>query len=290
MCKRRTTLFRFCIFELSVNFLESDVEASLKAQGLVDSLTRYFTPTNKRRSRVAQASLMNNIQLPSETVESEGGHVANENPSTSLTESTLPSSSSSSTMVSSRRRRSNKSRRNFLQEKREKNYQITSLFDGLSHLFSASDEPRRRLAPGMYSAIDGSKRLRTDSQPCSPSSEMISVDPTQPLSVDTSNFRTASSPNIVETTLPLISSPKPSTSQCLVSPSTVAAIKKVIVRGPTSSLMRPKKEKLKSLTIPNEEDEKVDEDVSNKRRSAKKDLMKFKPIPMSSPKRKQSSM
>lgn len=35
-----------------------------KPRGLVDSLTRYFTPTNKRRSRVAQASMTCDFDTP----------------------------------------------------------------------------------------------------------------------------------------------------------------------------------------------------------------------------------
>lgn len=140
----------------------------------MDSLTRYFTPTNKRRSRVAQASYLNNVPLVAAEDHSPlSPPTLKENNLATAAEEKLADQPSTSAAIHSsrmiaRRRRSRKRAASDGNKLRDKNYQITSLFDGLSHLFSANDEPRKRLAPGTYNFVETSRRSRSGSQPGSP--------------------------------------------------------------------------------------------------------------------------
>ncbi|GFT15214.1 hypothetical protein NPIL_335001 [Nephila pilipes] len=165
-----------------------------KPKGLVDGLSRFFTPTNKRKSRVAISSLGDSLTLDEDIHVSHSAEnsfsgtrlndqttVNNVRNSDLLTESkfqinrdlsTLPStknSSPSSLQTSLNANSASTSSTNLLQSvKPSGNGQLKNLFDGLSHLYTASTDSRKRGSKNSVNSVSSPKRhCKKPSSTCS---------------------------------------------------------------------------------------------------------------------------
>lgn len=155
-----------------------------KPKGLVDGLSRFFTPTNKRKSRVAISSLGDSLTLDEEIQTSQAasnsfsgtplcdqstqnkkvGHsdfltesklkLRRDLPSTSSSPSTKQSSFSSASSTTST---SSVSLNQTV--KPSGSGQLKNLFDGLSHLYTASTDSRKRGSKNSVNSASSPKRL-----------------------------------------------------------------------------------------------------------------------------------
>lgn len=180
------------IFKKSSFFIQPFSSQSMgcfrpKPKGLVDGLSRFFTPTNKRKSRVAISSLGDSLTLDGEMqVNNATGHsnsgkqlcdqnsvkrmcnsdfdnkhqgfsdsspsgVANSSPS--ISQSSLGFSSAASFNL-------------FNTSKPSGSGQVKNLFDGLSHLYTAPTDTRKRAQKGFIQNEPNTKRLRKNFNSC----------------------------------------------------------------------------------------------------------------------------
>ncbi|CAL1272363.1 unnamed protein product [Larinioides sclopetarius] len=155
-----------------------------KPKGLVDGLSRFFTPTNKRKSRVAISSLGDSLTLDEEI---QASHPTENNFSgtrlydqmltdnvrnsdlvtesklqTNRDVSTLPSannSSPSSMQASLNASSSSTPSLNLLHSvKPNGSGQLKNLFDSLSHLYTASTDSRKRGSKNSVNSVSSPKR------------------------------------------------------------------------------------------------------------------------------------
>lgn len=166
-----------------------------ESKSLIDSLSAYFTPSNKRQSRVAQNSFLNRPNFTQssadedeQTETTEDDEDEDEKPILSNSERRRLSkdyvsddkpSTSGSTKVGElsqshgihQKRRKLATRRSVAAAK-TRTSQLGSLIDGLSHHYATVEESRKRAAPGSYlDLVKGVtlSRSRSNSQPRSPS-------------------------------------------------------------------------------------------------------------------------
>lgn len=158
-----------------------------KPKGLVDGLSRFFTPTNKRKSRVAISSLGDSLTLEEEIQTSQaasnsfsGSQLSDQTTlnkkvgnTSFLTESklklrgdlsTIPSTSSSpstkqSSFSSASSTTSTSSLNSHQTVKPSGSGQLKNLFDGLSHLYTASTDSRKRGSKNSVNSPSSPKRL-----------------------------------------------------------------------------------------------------------------------------------
>ncbi|KAG8188009.1 hypothetical protein JTE90_009885 [Oedothorax gibbosus] len=158
-----------------------------KPKGLVDGLSRFFTPTNKRKSRVAISSLGDSLTLEEEIQTAQA--VSNSFSGTQLSDrttfntkvshtsfltesklklrgdlSTIPSTSSSpstkqSSFSSASSTTSTSSVNSHQTVKPSGSGQLKNLFDGLSHLYTASTDSRKRVSKNSVNSSSLPKRL-----------------------------------------------------------------------------------------------------------------------------------
>lgn len=156
-----------------------------KPKGLVDGLSRFFTPTNKRKSRVAISSLGDSLTLDGEMqTNSTAGHsfsgkqICDQNSSKKMCNSDFDnkqgfsdsllsgvSNSSPSMFQSSLGLNTTPSFSLFNSATPGGSGQVKNLFDGLSHLYTANDS-RKRPMKGDVQTEQSSKRLRKDVNSC----------------------------------------------------------------------------------------------------------------------------
>lgn len=129
-----------------------------KPKGLIDGLSRFFTPSNKRKSRVSLSALEANGESGIKPL---GKSKISQNHSKSQ-------QAANKLIRKSKILQANKVRRRKLGGPPGSG-QLKSLFDGLSHLFTAPGETRKRTVP-MYSQPRRMRKIKIDPPPLSPSS------------------------------------------------------------------------------------------------------------------------
>lgn len=158
-----------------------------KPKGLVDGLSRFFTPTNKRKSRVAISSLGDSLTLDGEMqANNAAGHsfsgkqLCDQNSVKKICNNSFdnkllgfsdssPSgviNSSPSTFQSSLGFNSSSSFSLFNSSKPSGSGQIKNLFDGLSHLYTTPADSRKRAPKGLVQNEPPAKRLRKNFNNC----------------------------------------------------------------------------------------------------------------------------
>lgn len=158
-----------------------------ESKGLIDSLSKYFTPTNKRQSRVAQISFLSRANFTQDTSSTEEDSEDDDEEKSATDRDRRSSRDRISTVLDDKpSTSSDQGRSSAIDKKRQKlaerrseasakarTSQAGSLLDGLSHRYATGDESRKRAAPGSYlDLVKGAavaSRSRSNSQPRSPS-------------------------------------------------------------------------------------------------------------------------